>query len=111
MSGETHHAYLRFPGAPPAGTSLCRLGELPPDGAKGFTFGGDVNRFEMFVVWRAGELLAYVNDCPHAHTTLDYLPDRFFSLDKSHLLCGTHGALFRIQNGLCAPHLKIFAVP
>lgn len=101
MSGEASPAYLRFPGAPPIGTQLCRLGDLPPDGAKGFTFGEDIKRFEMFVVWRGGELLAYVNDCPHAHTTLDYLPDRFFSLDKAHLLCGTHGALFRIQNGLC----------
>ena len=101
MSGDASPAYLRFAGAPSSGTPLCRLGELPPDGAKGFTFGEDVNRFEMFVIWRKGELLGYVNDCPHAHTTLDYLPDRFFSLDKSHLLCGTHGALFQIGNGLC----------
>lgn len=101
MPETTGPAYLRFPGAPPAGTPLCRLDALPESGARGFLFGEDVNRFDMFVVWRGGKLHAYVNDCPHAHTPLDYLPDRFFNLEKSHLLCGTHGALFRIQDGHC----------
>lgn len=101
MPGAPDPAYLRYPGAPPAGALLCRLDELPKDGAMGFLFGEDVNRFDMFVVWRGGELRGYVNDCPHAHTPLDYIPDRFFNLEKSHLLCGTHGALFRIDDGYC----------
>lgn len=97
----TDHAYLRFAGAPPIGAPLCRLDELTADGVRGFEFGEDVRRFVMFIVWRAGELRGYVNDCPHAHTPLDYMPDRFFNLEKSHLLCGTHGALFRVEDGLC----------
>ena len=101
MPGAPEHAWLQFPGAPQPGTPLCRLDELPPSGAKGFLFGADVSRFDMFVVWRDGKLAAYVNDCPHAHTPLDYLPDRFFNLEQSHLLCGTHGALFRVQDGYC----------
>lgn len=101
MSDAPDPLYLRYSGAPPAGTRLCRLDELPKDGAKGFLFGQDVRRFDMFVVWRDGKLTAYVNDCPHAHTPLDYMPDRFFNLEKSHLLCGTHGALFRIDDGQC----------
>lgn len=101
MPATSGPAYLRFPGAPPAGTSLCRLDAIPESGAKGFLFGEDVHRFDMFVVRHGGKLHAYVNDCPHAHTPLDYLPDRFFNLEKSHLLCGTHGALFRIQDGHC----------
>ncbi|MFZ5835715.1 MAG: Rieske (2Fe-2S) protein [Pseudomonadota bacterium] len=101
MPDMTDHAYLRLAGAPPVGTPLCRLDALSSDGAKGFLFGEDVRRFDMFVVWRNGRLNAYVNDCPHAHTPLDYIPDRFFNLEKSHLLCGTHGALFRIEDGYC----------
>lgn len=101
MPGAPDMPYLRYPGAPPAGTQLCHLDELPDTGAKGFLFGGDVNRFDMFVVRQGDRLYAYVNDCPHAHTPLDYMPDRFFNLEKSHLLCGTHGALFRIQDGHC----------
>ncbi|MEQ1890793.1 MAG: Rieske 2Fe-2S domain-containing protein [Alphaproteobacteria bacterium] len=97
----TDHPYMRFPGAPPVGARLCRLDELSRDGTKGFLFGEDVRRFDMFVIWQAGRLNAYVNDCPHAHTPLDYVPDRFFNLEKSHLLCGTHGALFRAGDGYC----------
>jgi len=101
MTRPQEHPYLRFPGAPPVGTALCRLDELPPSGTKGFLFGEDKWRFDMFVVWRVGVLTAYVNDCPHAHTPLDYLPDRFLNLEQSHLLCATHGALFRIGDGHC----------
>lgn len=101
MTGAPGHSYLHRPGAPPPGTQLCRLDALPPSGARGFLFGEDVYRFDMFVVWRDGRLTAYVNDCPHAHTPLDYLPDRFFNLEASHLLCGTHGAMFRIHDGFC----------
>ena len=101
MPDPAGHAYLSFPGAPPAGTQLCRLDAIPESGARGFLFGADVNRFDMFVVRRSGELYAYVNDCPHAHTPLEILPDRFFNLEKSHLLCSTHGALFRIRDGHC----------
>lgn len=101
MSDAGSPAYLRYPGAPPAGTKLCRLDELPSFGTRGFLFGEDVNRFDMFVVWRGGKLNAYVNDCPHAHTPLDFMPDRFLNLEQSHLLCATHGALFRIADGHC----------
>ncbi len=101
MPGADDHAYRRYPGAPPIGARLCRLDAVPPGGAKGFVFGEDVSRFEMFVVWRGGKLTAYVNDCPHARTPLDFVPDRFFNLENSHLLCGTHGALFRIEDGKC----------
>lgn len=101
MSDPASPAYLRYRGAPAAGTPLCRLDALPASGTKGFLFGGDVDRFDMFVVWRNGNLNAYVNDCPHAHTPLDFMPDRFLNLEQSHLLCATHGALFRIQDGHC----------
>ena len=34
-------------------------------------------------------------------TPLDWLPDRFFDRGGAFLLCGTHGALFRPDDGLC----------
>lgn len=101
MAEARSPAYLRFPGAPPEGVPLCRLDALPASGAKGFVFGEDVWRFEMFVVWRGGQLAAYVNDCPHRHTPLDALAGQFLNLEQSHLLCGTHGAAFRIGDGYC----------
>ena len=43
----------------------------------------------------------YVNTCPHAGSPLDWVPDRFMSADGRHLLCATHGALFRVDDGFC----------
>lgn len=89
------------PGVPPRGTVLCRLDEIAEPGAKGFEFGSGTERFDMFVIRFGGDVHAYVNDCPHAHSPLDWLPDRFFDRELRHLLCATHGALFRPDDGVC----------
>ena len=39
--------------------------------------------------------------CPHVGSPLDWAPDRFIAFDGFHLLCGTHGALFRPEDGYC----------
>lgn len=89
------------PGAPEAGTVLCRLADLADPGARGFLFGGGAARFDMFVVRRGGEVKGYVNECPHAFTPLETWPDRFLTRGGDQILCSTHGALFRIDDGLC----------
>jgi len=55
----------------------------------------------MFVVRRGNDVFGYVNICPHAGTPLDWTPGQFLTRDKTNLLCATHGAQFRIEDGLC----------
>ncbi len=86
---------------PPAGTRLCRRDEIGDDECRGFAFGEGTERFEMFLVCKAGQVRAYVNDCPHAGTPLDWQENQFLNHEKTLLLCGTHGALFRIEDGRC----------
>jgi len=50
---------------------------------------------------RGDDVYVYVNSCPHLGTPLDFTPGRFLSLDKTHIVCATHGALFRIGDGYC----------
>ena len=76
---------------------LCDLEDIPDGGAKGFT----VERTMLLVVRKDGNLHAYVNSCPHIGTPLDFSPDRFLSYDAKYILCSTHGALFRIEDGHC----------
>ena len=80
---------------------LCRLAEIPDPGSRGFDFrDGDALR-SVFVV-RAGETLrAYENACPHTQGPLDWVPDQFLTREKDLILCATHGALFRIDDGHC----------
>ena len=55
----------------------------------------------MFVVRREDNVFGYVNICPHARTPLDWTPDQFLNRDMTNLLCATHGAQFRIDDGFC----------
>jgi len=44
---------------------------------------------------------AYVNLCKHLPIPLDAGSRDFIAVDGTHLLCGTHGALYRREDGLC----------
>jgi len=56
---------------------------------------------EGFVLRFKDRLHAYINRCPHAGSTLDWVPGRFFSPDGKMLLCQTHGAMFAPDDGAC----------
>lgn len=89
------------PGAPEPGTVLCPLAEIRDPGARGFLFGAGAARFDMFVVRQGDTVAGYVNECPHAFTPLETWPDKFLTLAEDEIVCSTHGALFRIADGLC----------
>ncbi len=55
----------------------------------------------IFVVRHGGRVVAYENSCPHTGSPLDWRPGGFFDVAKEHILCATHGALFRIEDGYC----------
>jgi nitrite reductase/ring-hydroxylating ferredoxin subunit len=48
-----------------------------------------------------GMLRAYVNRCQHLPIPLDGGSGRFLSDDGNFLMCGTHGARYRREDGLC----------
>ena len=80
---------------------LCRLAEIPDPGSRGFDFReGDALR-SVFVVRTGGAVRAYENSCPHTLGPLDWVPDQFLTREKDMILCATHGALFRIEDGHC----------
>lgn len=96
----------------PAGGRLCALADLDDPGAKGFVL---AHGMRIFVVREGDEVHGYANSCPHQGTTLDWNPDMFLTVDKSHIQCATHGAWFRIADGYCVAgpcvgH-KLYAVP
>lgn len=80
---------------------LCRVAEVPEGAGRGFRFGAGAALEAVFVIKRAGALYAYRNACPHIGSPLDWVPDRFFDVTGRYLLCGTHGALFRPEDGYC----------
>jgi nitrite reductase/ring-hydroxylating ferredoxin subunit len=85
---------------PAPGTRLCALTDLADPGAKGFVFRQDEALFHGFLVRAAGEVRGWVDRCPHAGLPLTFLPDRYLTREGDRILCGSHGALFRLD-GLC----------
>ena len=90
--------------------ALCRLDDIPEGEARGFAVdpaelgepeepGG--RPLDLLIARRGEAVFGYVNSCPHVGSPLDWTPDRFMSPDRRHLMCGTHGALFRIEDGFC----------
>jgi nitrite reductase/ring-hydroxylating ferredoxin subunit len=80
---------------------ICALAELDDPGSREFSIGGGDWPLRGFVVRRGAEVHAYVNRCPHAGYPLNLRPDDFLTLDRSLVLCRSHGALFEITTGLC----------
>jgi nitrite reductase/ring-hydroxylating ferredoxin subunit len=89
------------PAAPPPGTRLCALADLPEVGARRFDFRHEDDMFAAFVVRRGGQVFGYVDYCPHNGWPLAAVEDRYLTREKDLILCGAHGALFRIEDGFC----------
>jgi len=56
---------------------------------------------EIFAVMHNKQYYVYENSCPHTGGPLDWMPDQFLDVEKDHIQCSTHHALFRIEDGYC----------
>jgi nitrite reductase/ring-hydroxylating ferredoxin subunit len=80
---------------------LCHIEDIADPGARGFEVASPGGLLDVIVVRRDRDIRGYVNCCPHQGTPLETFPDRFLSRDGCVLICSTHGARFRIEDGLC----------
>jgi nitrite reductase/ring-hydroxylating ferredoxin subunit len=82
-------------------TAICRVEDIPDRTGRGFTVTLDGEQRAILIVRTGRTVRAYVNECPHLGLNLDWEPDHFIDFEKRHILCGKHGALFRIDDGAC----------
>lgn len=82
-------------------TPICRLADLADPGSREFAIGEGDWPLRGFVVRQGDEVFAYVNRCPHAGHPLNWNPDDFLTLDRTLIMCRSHGALFEMSNGHC----------
>ena len=80
-----------------SGTLLCRLDDIADPGSKGFEF----DDRSIVLIRRGDTVHGYLNSCPHTRGPLDWIEGQFLDLAKQHIVCATHGALFRISDGHC----------
>lgn len=91
---------------PLAGTPLCRLEEIEDGEGRSFELGEGAEALLIFVVRDGAAAYAYVNSCPHQGTPLDWggfdgSGGCFVSAGSGNILCATHGAEFRLEDGTC----------
>jgi nitrite reductase/ring-hydroxylating ferredoxin subunit len=86
---------------PQPGTRLCALSDIADPGAKGFLFRDGEQLFLGFVVHQGGRVAGYIDRCPHTGAPLAFLPNRYLTREGDLILCATHGALFRAEDGFC----------
>lgn len=65
-----------------------------------FSVNGEFQR-NGFVIRYEGQLLAFLNECPHWSIDLDMGDEDFFDQDLRRIYCKNHGALFILPNGEC----------
>jgi nitrite reductase/ring-hydroxylating ferredoxin subunit len=79
-------------------------------GSKELVEGGAGVRFELvrngaalpaFVVRWHAKPFAYINECMHQATELDWNEGDFFDESGLYLMCATHGAMYAPDSGLC----------
>ncbi|KFA91543.1 Rieske (2Fe-2S) protein [Archangium violaceum] len=85
----------------PAGVALCTLDALADPGARNVVLQIDDAFFHGFLV-RTGDMVrGYVDRCPHQGLPLAQKLDAYLTPDGQLISCSWHGALFRLDDGVC----------
>ena len=86
---------------------LCRLDEIPDGEGIGFSLDREEadrlagGHLQIFVVRQGDRVFGFANSCPHLSSPLDWIENQFMTPDKTRIMCATHGAQFRIEDGHC----------
>lgn len=80
---------------------LVKLDQLDDPGAASVIATIASQEIDIVVGKCSGDVFAYHNACPHKGTPLETVPGRFFTADGRRLLCTSHWAEFRPDDGMC----------
>lgn len=77
---------------------LGSIDSVPEGGCREYDDGSQQG---LFVVRTVDGVYVYRNRCPHRGISLNWMPGDFLSPDARFIRCSTHGALFRLEDGVC----------
>ena len=85
----------------PSGKRIGRREDFPDGTSRKFTLRCGGRSLEGFAFGFDGELHAYLNRCRHIPLPMDWLDNRFFTVDEKYVVCANHGALYEPTTGEC----------
>jgi nitrite reductase/ring-hydroxylating ferredoxin subunit len=77
------------------------VGDLPPGATRKFSLPTPGEPVEAFLVNFRGALHAWVNRCRHVPLTMDWVENQFLDAAGEHIVCATHGGMYRPDTGEC----------
>ena len=83
---------------------VCRTDELRVGSVRTAQLGHDDDGLPIIALLlraESGAVVAYRNLCRHLPVPLDGGTGQVLSDDGAHLVCGTHGATYRLHDGYC----------
>ncbi|GJM05547.1 MAG: hypothetical protein DHS20C09_15430 [marine bacterium B5-7] len=80
---------------------VCELDKLKAFGSYGWESVSNDLLVQYIIIYHQNKILSYLNRCPHTGVNLEWIPHQFLDRKKKFIQCATHGALFKIENGLC----------
>lgn len=80
---------------------LCALDDIDDGSSAGFIAEFEDTRLAVMAVRQGDDAYVYENNCPHIGSPLDFQPGQFLNIERTHIICSTHGALFEIKDGQC----------
>lgn len=101
MTDIAEAAWRERPCAPPPGTDLCALEEIPDGQARQFSFGEGPDTFRLVALRSGDRVWGYVNKCPHFGVPLNVDPEKFVLFEHAYVFCAVHCAMFRFEDGYC----------
>jgi nitrite reductase/ring-hydroxylating ferredoxin subunit len=88
-------------GSMQGGLVVAHASDIPQGTSRKFQLTCGNETIDGFVVNFQGRFYAYSNRCCHIPIPLDWVDNEFFTRDKRHLICLTHGATYEPNTGLC----------
>ncbi len=80
---------------------VCGLEDIPNRGSIGF-WPDNRGRHLALAVRNGNSVHAYVNLCPHyGQSRLGWKKNEFLDGRRNYIICAAHGALFRLDDGVC----------
>lgn len=84
-----------------ARTRLCTLTDIPDGDSHGLSVPNGDRWLSLLLVRRGTDVFVYRNSCPHEGDRMEHGRGQFLDESKQRILCASHGAVFRIEDGVC----------
>jgi nitrite reductase/ring-hydroxylating ferredoxin subunit len=85
----------------PPGVKLVPVADIAEPGARSVVVQIGEAYFHGLLVHRDGVIRGYVDRCPHLGVPLARKLDDYLTPDANLIACSWHGALFRVEDGMC----------